>query len=171
MGEHLTDRDIRESRDTLLRAIGDESRMLQNEWDRVDDAVAQMLGVNRTDLRVMDILERVGPVTAGRLAELSSLSTGAVTAVIDRLEAGGYVHRARDAADRRRVIVDVDRERAREYAWIYEWVADESVRRMADMTDDELRVVLDFLRMGRRLSADHADHVREQIGLRRAPGR
>jgi DNA-binding MarR family transcriptional regulator len=170
MGEHLSRQDIHASRDSLLREIGDESRMLQNEWDRVDDAVAQMLGVNRTDLRVMDILERVGPVTAGRLAELSSLSTGAVTALIDRLEGAGYVRRDRDPADRRRVIVDVDRERMRDCGWVYEWVVDESVRRMAGMSDDQLRVVLDFLRMGRQLSADHADWVREQIASRGQTG-
>lgn len=163
--------DTHESRDSLLREIGDESRMLQNEWDRVDDAVARMLGVNRTDLRVLDILERAGPVPAGRLAELSSLSTGAVTAVIDRLEAAGYVHRARDPADRRRVIVGIDRERAGEYAWVFQWVSEESVRRMAGMSDDQLRVVLDFLRMGRRLSADHADWVHEQIAARGRTGR
>lgn len=170
MGEHLSHQDIHASRDSLLREIGDESRQLQNEWDRVDDAVAQMLGVNRTDLRVLDILERAGPVTAGRLAELASLSTGAVTAVIDRLEAGGFVHRDRDPADRRRVIVDIDREKAREYGWVYQWVMDESVRRMADLSDDQLRVVLGFLRMGRQLSADHADWVLEQIASRRQEG-
>jgi DNA-binding MarR family transcriptional regulator len=170
MGEHLSHQDIQSSRDSLLREIGDESRMLQNEWDRVDDAVARMLGVKRTDLRVLDILERVGPVTAGRLAELASLSTGAVTAVIDRLQDGGYVRRDRDPADRRRVIVDIDRQRMRDCGWVYEWVVEESVRRMADMSDDDLRVVLGFLRMGRRLSADHADYVRDQIASRGQTG-
>lgn len=138
--------------------------MLQNEWDKVDDAVSRMLGINRTDLRVLDILERTGPLTAGRLAELASLSTGAVTAVIDRLESAGHVHRARDPADRRRVIVDIDRERAREYGWVYEWVASESVRRMAGMSDAELAVVRDFLRLARELSADHAAFVRDRLG-------
>jgi len=147
----------------LLREIGEESRVLQNEWDKVDEAVAEMVGINRTDMRVLDILERVGPLTAGRLAELASLSTGAVTAVLDRLEAAGHVHRGRDPDDRRRVIVDIDRDRAREYQWVYEWVTAEAERRMRVLSDDELRTVRDFLRLARQLSADHAAHVRDHM--------
>lgn len=69
-------------------------------------AVGEKVGLHVTDLRCLDLLLSAGPVTAGRIAEWTGLSTGSVTAVIDRLERAGYVRRARDPHDRRRVLVE-----------------------------------------------------------------
>ena len=75
--------------------------------DIADQAVADYLGINRTDARCLDIIERLGGVTAGRLARESGLSTGAVTTVLDRLERAGYARRTSDPDDRRRVLVEM----------------------------------------------------------------
>ena len=69
------------------------------------------VGLNPTDLGSLCLLLLHGPAPAGRLAELTGLTTGAVTGVIDRLEAGGFVRRELDPADRRRVMVVPDRGR------------------------------------------------------------
>lgn len=69
------------------------------------------LGVNPTDLGALCLLLLHGPAPAGRLAELTGLTTGAVTGVVDRLEKGGFVRREVDPADRRKVIVVPDGER------------------------------------------------------------
>jgi DNA-binding MarR family transcriptional regulator len=70
--------------------------------------VADKLGLSATDHKCLELASRAeGPVTAGRIAELSGLSTGAVTGVIDRLEQAGYVRRMRDPHDRRKVLVEV----------------------------------------------------------------
>ena len=66
------------------------------------------VGLNPTDLASLCLLLLHGPAPAGRLAELTGLTTGAVTGVIDRLEDGGFVHRQVDPADRRKVIVVPD---------------------------------------------------------------
>ncbi len=66
------------------------------------------VGVNAADLGALCLLLLHGPVAAGRLAELTGLTTGAVTGVIDRLEKGGFVRREDDPADRRKVIVVPD---------------------------------------------------------------
>ncbi|MGH3128797.1 MAG: MarR family transcriptional regulator [Gaiellaceae bacterium] len=63
--------------------------------------------MNRTDLRCLNIIENNGAMTAGRLAELSGLTTAAVTSVLDRLERAGYARRVRDQPDRRQVMVEV----------------------------------------------------------------
>ncbi|MFC5054741.1 MarR family transcriptional regulator [Saccharothrix xinjiangensis] len=69
---------------------------------------AERMGLSPTDGKCLDLAARAeGPVTAGRIAELSGLSTGAVTGVIDRLERAGYVRRVRDPHDRRKVLVEV----------------------------------------------------------------
>src|SRR3954465_11606435 len=75
-----------------------EVRRSQNATDRFDQAVADAIGVNRTDMRCLDIVEMEGSVTAGRLAQLSGLTTGAITTVIDRLEHRGLARRVRGAA-------------------------------------------------------------------------
>ena len=64
------------------------------------------MGVNRTDGRCLDLLEHRGQMSAGELARASGLSTGAITAVIDRLEHAGYAQRVADPADRRRVLIE-----------------------------------------------------------------
>src|SRR5688572_7357764 len=70
--------------------------------------VAEQMGLSATDEKCLDLAMRAeGPLTAGRIAELSGLSTGAVTGVIDRLERAGYVRRVRDPHDRRKVLVEV----------------------------------------------------------------
>ena len=84
-----------------------EIRRSQNATDRFDQAVADALGLNRTDLRCLDILEREGSVTAGRLAQATGLTSGAMTTALDRLERAGYARRVHDASDRRRVLVEV----------------------------------------------------------------
>jgi DNA-binding MarR family transcriptional regulator len=68
-------------------------------------AATEDVGVNPTDLGSLCLLLLHGPAPAGRLAELTGLTTGAVTGVIDRLEKGGFVRREADPADRRKVIV------------------------------------------------------------------
>ncbi len=68
-------------------------------------AVADCVGINNTDLESMDLLNLYGPMTPGRMAELTGLSSGGVTRLIDRLERAGYVRRDADPADRRRVII------------------------------------------------------------------
>jgi DNA-binding MarR family transcriptional regulator len=67
--------------------------------------VAERIGLNATDSRVLSYLGDAGSATAGELAELTGLTTGAVTRIIDRLEHAGVVRRDRDPHDRRKVIV------------------------------------------------------------------
>jgi DNA-binding MarR family transcriptional regulator len=71
----------------------------------------ESVGLNSTDIGSLCLLLLHGPIPAGRLAELTGLTTGAVTGVVDRLEKAHLVRRQLDAADRRRVIVAADAER------------------------------------------------------------
>jgi DNA-binding MarR family transcriptional regulator len=68
-------------------------------------AVAEKLGLNPTDLKCLDLARTETEITPGRIAEITGLTTAAVTSVIDRLEAGGLVRRLRDKQDRRKVMV------------------------------------------------------------------
>jgi DNA-binding MarR family transcriptional regulator len=77
--------------------------LLVSSYEATED-----VGVNPTDLGALCLLLLHGPAPAGRLAELTGLTTGAVTGVIDRLEKGEFVRRELDPGDRRKVIVVPD---------------------------------------------------------------
>jgi DNA-binding MarR family transcriptional regulator len=136
-----------------------ESRINQNAADTMDAAVAELLGVNRTDVLCLDILARLGTVPAGRLAEESRLTTGAITAVLDRLEQAGYVRRLDDPADRRRVLVETtDRFRElAEHAWGP--VAEELLASGSRLTREQLDGIREFLRLGTELSYRRAEEL------------
>src|SRR3954453_12815280 len=68
-------------------------------------AVANVAGISGSGLECLDFLNLEGRVTAGRLAEVTGLTTGAITGVVDRLEKAGFVRRERDASDRRKVFI------------------------------------------------------------------
>jgi DNA-binding transcriptional ArsR family regulator len=66
------------------------------------------LSLAPTDLVCMCLLQLNGPATPGWLAQMTGLSSGAVTGAVDRLERAGYVRREPDPKDRRRVVVKPD---------------------------------------------------------------
>lgn len=144
--------------DTLLL----EFRTSGNLDDAFDALAARTLGVNMTDLHCLNILESRSGLTAGELAAEAGLTSGAVTGVIDRLERAGYVRRAADPADRRKVKVEVTPafyERA-EAIWSplkRDW--DEVLARR--FTADELDDVIAFLRATNDLARSHLDRLRD----------
>ena len=72
-----------------------------------NEAVGRQLGLSATERKILDILDRIGPVTAGRLAEHSGLTTGAITGIVDRLTRAGFAGREPNPDDRRSVIIRV----------------------------------------------------------------
>src|SRR5262245_12511442 len=97
-----------ELENTEVNAFGELGRQLGAATVMFHAAVGDRMGLSVTDQKCLDIAMREpAPLTAGRLAELSGLSTGAVTGVLDRLERTGHLHRERDPHDRRKVVIAV----------------------------------------------------------------
>jgi DNA-binding MarR family transcriptional regulator len=150
----------RQSKDELIDELGNEVRAGQVAVDLLDDAACKAMGINRTDGRCMDIIDREGPVTAGRLAQASGLTTAAVTAVVDRLVKAGYARRLDDPNDRRRVLVELT-PLARERAGVI-WGPFAAFRsELAKYTVAELELLRDFARIGRQYNEQRAAEVRE----------
>jgi DNA-binding MarR family transcriptional regulator len=146
----------------LIEELGLAFRANQNAANAIDEAAADVLGLNLTDLHAMDIVQQHGRLTAGELAELSGLTTGAVTAVVDRLERMGYARRVRDEVDRRRVMVELT-PKAEDAAWrIYGRLHLDWVEVLQRYTMDELRVMLDILRRGTEFGLATARRLREE---------
>jgi DNA-binding MarR family transcriptional regulator len=85
-------------------AVSAACRRLHAAIDGLDQAAADLLGVSRTDLRCLNLLEH-GPLSPSRIAAALGITAGSVTALVDRLEAKGLVKRARTPGDRRGVLV------------------------------------------------------------------
>src|SRR5216117_433660 len=93
----------RDDIDSVLRSL----RRVNVQGSFFGQTVAIRFGLSESDIETLEALIDMGASTAGRLAELTGLTSGAVTRVIDRLEQAGYVRRVTDPADRRRVVVEV----------------------------------------------------------------
>ena len=107
-------------------------------------AVATKLGLHPTDYKMLSILDRMGPLSAGEMARHSGLATASVTNLIDRLEDKGFVERVADRGDRRRVLVRViiDREDVLDARASMQAALD---RMLKGYSNAELAVIVDFL--------------------------
>src|SRR5215470_19559125 len=89
--------------DSVLRSL----RRVNLQGSFFGQTVAIRFGLSESDIETLEQLIDMGATSAGKLSELTGLTSGAVTRVIDRLEQAGYVRRVPDPTDRRRVIVEV----------------------------------------------------------------
>jgi DNA-binding MarR family transcriptional regulator len=125
--------------------------------------VAAHFELHTTDLRVLDIIFMRGQVLAGELAIATGLSSGSVTALVDRLVKAGYVERRDDATDRRKVWV---RSRNDAIEPIKEMFMP-SQRRMYELwhtfTADELDTIASFLERTTKLAAECAEEIRQSV--------
>jgi len=140
----------------------DEVRRSQSATDRFDQAVADALGLNRTDMRCLDALEREGSVSAGRLAQATGLTSGAMTTALDRLERAGYARRVHDIEDRRRVLVEVTPKALHDAGRFYGEHQAESERLYQRYSEKQLELLLQFVRDGREFNEGHAERVEQQ---------
>jgi DNA-binding MarR family transcriptional regulator len=127
----------------------------------VNQIIAERMGVNRTDHRVLEVLNRRGAMTAGDLARATHLTTGAVTAVVDRLEDVGFVRRVRDTDDRRRVLIERTLESTRTAMRYYQPFMSATFESMTKYRAEELETVRDFMRGAAELSDGYAEELRE----------
>jgi DNA-binding MarR family transcriptional regulator len=150
----------REKKQRLVDELIHQARAHEAANDAFDEVAREKLGINRTDLRCLNIVENEGPMTAGRLAELSGLTTAAVTAVLDRLERAGYARRARDQQDRRQVMVEVTPLLAERATPIWGPLGEEARSTLTRMSAEELQALIDFYRLGIELNERHIERVR-----------
>jgi DNA-binding MarR family transcriptional regulator len=132
-------------KEEMIQAINDKFREMSTETIMFHQAVADVLGLHITDHKCLDFIYRFGAMPAGRLAELTGLTTGAVTGIIDRLEKAGYVRRTNDPKDRRRTIVEPIRNKKleRKLELIFIPLRDRMHKLLSSYSDSELAFLLE----------------------------
>ncbi|TFJ71035.1 MarR family transcriptional regulator [Carnobacterium maltaromaticum] len=121
-----------------MRALGSRSILYQQ-------SVIKRLNISGNDFISIDLLNELGPMTAGELSKKTGLSTGTITALIDRLEKIGYARREKDPKDRRRVIIVPTYEEKYEIKTSYESLNERMLQLAANYSDDECQLINDFL--------------------------
>lgn len=136
------------ARAALLGELEEAMRRSSAQGVLYGQAVANVAGIANSDLECMDILYLEGHVTAGRLAEVTGLTTGAITGVVDRLEKAGLVRRERDEHDRRKVFISVVPETGAKIGELYVPMQQAMEKVFSTYSDEELRLLLRFANEG-----------------------
>jgi MarR family transcriptional regulator, organic hydroperoxide resistance regulator len=133
-------------RNELIAAMFHELRRTVAGTVLFNQRMATLLKVNPTDLQFLNLLELYGSLTPGRLADLSGLTTGGVTVVLDRMEKAGVIRRAANPDDRRSSIIHADEKFLRTARAAYSKRTQATDKLLAGFSDSELRTVVSFLK-------------------------
>jgi hypothetical protein len=127
--------------------------------DRLDDAASRLYGLNRTDMRALEIVSRVGAIAPTDLARLMGFTTGGITTVVDRLEKAGYVSRRPTAEDRRRLIVQVTEATALMDQVVYAGLFQATGEFVRTFKRTELAAITRFLEGVRSITGQYAESL------------
>ncbi len=132
------------SRAALMQELEHALRRSSGQGAIYSQTVADRAGIASSDMDCLDFLNLEGRVTAGRLAEVTGLTTGAITGVIDRLEQVGLVRRERDGEDRRKVFIAIVPENVAKIGRLYEPMQRAVKKEWEAYSDAELKLLLRF---------------------------
>ncbi|MET9221870.1 MarR family winged helix-turn-helix transcriptional regulator [Streptomyces sp. NPDC088197] len=134
-------------RSDLLSELSVASRHYTASYALFNQALADYFGLHPTDVQCLNLLSLESrPVTIGRIAELTGLTTGSATRLVDRLERAGYVVRERDTEDRRRVMVTTVPDRMADFGRVWGGLSGGWWRMLDSYDDDQLALLLAHMR-------------------------
>jgi DNA-binding MarR family transcriptional regulator len=149
------------ARERLMDELSAVSRRYMASYALFNQAVAEHLGLHPTDMQCLNLLTlEGGPVTTGRIAELTGLTTGSATRLVDRLEKAGYVVRERDAVDRRKVLVVTVPDRIAEFGRMWDRLGGGWSALFEELDDAELAVVIGHMRRTVEFSGEQVARLR-----------
>ncbi|AOR33510.1 MarR family transcriptional regulator [Streptomyces fodineus] len=145
----------------LYEELSTESRRYLASYVLFNQAVADHLGLHPTDVQALSLLTaEPEPLTVRQIADMTGLTTGSATRLVDRLERGGYVTRTPDRRDRRRVLVTPVPERVARVAAVWDELGRTWQRLYDDHTEDELKTIIRHMRHANALSRTQIEHLR-----------
>jgi DNA-binding MarR family transcriptional regulator len=127
------------------KAVGAAMRRITAEIDGLDQRAASHFGINRSDLRCLDVLRGLGPTTPTTLAGAVGMTTGGLSLALDRLEAAGYATRRPNSNDRRSVIVEPTEHLGQVEREVFGPLARQMGEIIGRYRDADLEVIRDFL--------------------------
>ena len=147
----------------LWSEVDAELARLQEASGVFDQAAADSLGLSRSDVQCLGVVLRRGPITAGALAEACSLTSGSVTALLDRMEKSGYLRRIADPGDRRRVLVEATAMASERVQALLAPLTTSTRARLEGVRADHLSAVRDYLRAEADVRDEQAAAIRSRL--------
>ncbi|MEV7468338.1 MarR family transcriptional regulator [Streptomyces kronopolitis] len=145
----------------LCEELSMESRRYLAAYVLFNQAVADHLGLHPTDVQCLSLLTaEPGPCTVKQIAEMTGLTTGSATRLVDRLERGGYVARAPDGQDRRRVLVTPVPDRIARVNAVWDDLGQAWQSLFDDHSEGELEVITSHMRRAYDLSHAQMQRLR-----------
>jgi DNA-binding MarR family transcriptional regulator len=129
----------------LVARVGISVRKMGAQSVITSRTVADRFNLHTTDLEVLDLIFLRGQASAGELADATGLTSGSVTALIDRLAMAGYVERCDDPSDRRRVLVRVHHDAIEPIKAVYMLMQKRMFALWSTFSARDLAVIADFL--------------------------
>lgn len=154
----------------LVAQVGIAVRKMGAQSVITSKTVADRFGLNLTDLEVLDLIFLREQASAGELAEATGLSSGSVTALIDRLESAGYIERFDDPDDRRRVLVRVCHEAIEPIKATYMAMQKRMFALWSTFEPRDLKVIADFITRSTELAVACCKNIRDAPSLRAGGG-
>lgn len=165
----LSTKDFPELNALVLRGL-DLGRELASRTIMFHQTVAERVGLNATDLKCLDLArEAGGPISAGRLAEVTGLTSGAITGVIDHLERAGLARRVRDPGDRRKVLVEPVEEPLAKLLPIYQDLGQAMAQVCMEYDERDLAVIYRFLEQAIAVLKEQTERLRSEAAGRDGP--
>lgn len=122
-----------------------------------NQTVADRFHLRLTDMQCLNILELLGPVTPGKLADWTGLSTGGVTVMLDRLEKGGLIRREPNPADRRSILIRINTNKMKKVEPVYAEINARMDALMSAMPQTDLECVLAFFLRTNAIRTEHVE--------------
>ncbi|MFG1880391.1 MarR family winged helix-turn-helix transcriptional regulator [Micromonospora sp. NPDC049102] len=147
----------------LYEELSVASRRYLASYVLFNQAIADHLGLHPTDVQFLSLLTAApSPPTVREIAEMTGLTTGSATRLVDRLERGGYVKRTPDREDRRRVLVSPVPDRIDRVTRVWDDLGRSWQAILDDHTEEELEVITRHLARAHDLSHAQMDRLRSR---------
>ena len=147
------------SRAQLEQELSAAFQVMTGQSTLLSERVAQQLGLSSSDLEALGVVYAGQAVSPGGLAAATGLTSGAVTALIDRLAARGFVTREPHPNDRRKVVIRMNASKAAEVEALYVPLGRSMSALFAEYTEDELRLVASFLNRRAEIALSEAENL------------
>lgn len=162
---------VKMSRPELGRAIGIKMRSFMHWSERANSCAAKRLKLNGSDFSCLAMMETVNePVSASHIMNYLGISSGSATALIDRLEAVGFVKRLPNPNDRRGVLIQLDKTNARVPLALHAEVSSLYRETLAKFSDEELNAIVEFLGSFNQERLDQIEELISQVELEETNG-
>ena len=125
------------------------------------NAIGRKMGLSVTDSECLSYLSMRRNASPKELSQYTGLTTGSTTAMLDRLEKAGYIHRTSNPDDRRGVVVEIDKKWMEKAGPLVAGVQKAHTTLIAEYSDEELEVIADFLERFTQNVQDQTNEIKK----------